>query len=694
MRILWTAALCTLVARAAIAATVTFSGSPLNEIQLAGPGEVLWRVTNFGGTNDGTLTGSCNNSPGLTVVDAQSSQAHADAFDDGLTVWIDGAIFVAPDAVDVTGQTLTAGPATMSGLAVTVEYRAMQETATLRTRVVLQNPTAAPIAADLAVVTNLGSDTATVLIPQTNSAGLWLVTADDATTPTDTVNTTVFGGPPNPPTATLGPIRPPSVEAIAYACGNGTQGLTLGNPLRVPPGGTIEWLLFNQVHDTLAGAQDEAATFDATPAPEDPLLEGMTETSLVDAVNWMFSPEVDLAGGGPGAGTTWKVYNGGGTDDGTSISTSACRWAPGLAIREARLDPGGSPHLDKSDAFDDGLALFVDGRQFADGLHPTVRSGQYTSEPRTLSGLETTVQLTALPDSPTLRTLVRFRNPGDAPIDATVRTSTNFGSDTATGYRATSSGDTTVTKDDRWTVSSDSPTSPSDVVNLTVVAGPGAPVAPSALEPTSFACSSNDGLTTTFPLRVPPGETRALLLFDGLYATNADGVAAAATYDATPAPGSAPVADLDDATLLAIVNWGFCASTPSLCDDAEECTDDVCGSTGGCTHAKVARAASFRSAGCRLSDLVGGVQGTSLKDAIRAALIAKLQAAQSALSQASGQSGKARKRLVVKASRGLKAFLTRLKTKSVKKGLDAATLAAFKSAAIDLRSDLKTLKNG
>src|SRR5207253_4944179 len=128
----------------------------------------------------------------------------------------------------------------------------------------------------------------------------------------------------------------------------------------------------------------------------------------------------------------------------------------------------------------------------------------------------------------------------------------NFGSDGNTGYRATSSGDTNVTAADRWTVSSDDATTPDDPVNLVVFAGPDAPVPPSALDPMTIACSAPNGVAATFGLTVPAGETRALLFFNEIYASNDEGIAAGPAYDATPARSSALLAGLDAPALASV----------------------------------------------------------------------------------------------------------------------------------------------
>jgi hypothetical protein len=233
------------------------------------------------------------------------------------------------------------------------------------------------------------------------------------------------------------------------------------NSVRIPPGRTLELLFFNQVHATIDSAKAGVTLFNTTPAPGSALVDGFDEDALVRTLNWQFFRQVSLVGGGPGAGTRWDIWNDAGTDGGGSTADNTCDYGPGLALGDAVLDPGSDPHLDMGDAVDDAGVLFVNGQQFVDGLDGVIDgTSQYTSETVPMSGLDTRVQYTALPGSPTLRTLMTFANPGATDVTTQIVVSANFGSDSDTGFRATSSGDTNVTTADRWTVSSDKDTTP------------------------------------------------------------------------------------------------------------------------------------------------------------------------------------------------------------------------------------------
>src|SRR5262249_47207670 len=135
----------------------------------------------------------CGTADGLGLRDAQFGPGSVDAFDRALLVTVGGAQFISPDTVDLTGQTLTSGPISLSGLDVTVQYMAMQDRPALRTFISLHNPSAAPITKALNVQSNFGSDATTTQITD-GTFGNWIVTADNPTTPVDAVNTTVFAG--------------------------------------------------------------------------------------------------------------------------------------------------------------------------------------------------------------------------------------------------------------------------------------------------------------------------------------------------------------------------------------------------------------------------------------------------------------------------------------------------------------------
>lgn len=263
------------------------------EIILAGGSAgatATWDVQNIGGTSNGLPTGGrCIQSPGLAIEDG-ALDSQRNAFDFGLTLWVDNAIFVAPSPVDVTGQTLTAGPVVMSALNVTMQYRAVIASPTLRTLASFQNPTGSPITVDVKWVTNVGSDSATGVRGTSSgdttftTADRWVVTSDDATTPGEPVNTFVLFGP-DSPAVTSSSV---SQNVPACPCGLCNEGIVAAYSLTVPAGTTRALLFFNQLNVTNAGALAAAATFDTTPASGSDLLGGLSAAQLASVVNWVF----------------------------------------------------------------------------------------------------------------------------------------------------------------------------------------------------------------------------------------------------------------------------------------------------------------------------------------------------------------------------------------------------------------------
>jgi hypothetical protein len=682
------------------AAPVAFTGT----IELTGGLGATWRVTDDNGTDTGSILGLCSGAPGLGIGDAEfvPGVAVEDAFDGGLTVWVDDSIFVSPETVDVTGQTLTSGPVTMSGLQVTVQYHALATAPILRTLVTFENPGSTPIAAVAHVVTNVGSDGSTGIRGSANGNAsfelddTWVVTSDSAVSPTDAVNVHVVGGPLNPPGAPFGygPMRFGTAATTVFSCG-GTEGIQKRYDLQVPPRTTLALLLFNRLASTVADGIAGAEGFNANPSAASELLSGLGSEQLVAIMNWSFFGEVNLVGGGPGGGTSWQIWNFAGTSTGTA-TTGVCEAAPGLSVVDAVLDPGGPAEHD--DAFDNGLVLYVDDAVFVSQLSPAVTSSSLTAGPRRMSGLDVSVQYLALEDAPTLRTLATFANPGAAPITATVRMASNFGSDLTTAVRATSSGDTAASTADRWVVTSDDATTPTDAVNTSVLAGPGnPPLPPSLVSTAAFTCVTTAGLVAEYRVTVPPGETRSLLFFNDLHATNDAAISAATTYDTTPAAGGPLLTGLDATTLSGVLNWALCASDVSLCADADACTLDGCAAAGGCTHDDLPSTATFISVGCRLADLQASALAGVPAGALQSALVAKLEAARMNAVKAENfrAAGKRRaaKRAIAKAIKALRGLERKLRSRPAS-GVDAGLRAALQAGSSALRTDLRTLKNG
>ena len=656
---------------AASAATVKFSEASEDILHLTGALGTDWSVYNKSGTDNGMPDGMCLDTvPGLTIRDVQFDPGgfnKGDAYDRGFTFWVDKHIFASPDTVDVTGQTLTSGPQPLSGLDVTVQYTALQTLPVLRMVVALRNQTTSTIRPRLSMVTNFGSDANTVYLATSNGDQLlqygdsWVASSDSATTPSDVPAVLAFCGPPNPPNRDSSAAEVPSCfgpDPGAFTC-NGTEGITAQFILDVPAGRTVYYMFFGQLAGTNAAAIDAGFTYSVTPNLTSELVADIPEAQLLATWNWNFFGEHRLFGGGPGAGTAWSVWNSAGADDPV---TGYCEAVPGLSIQDAELvEPG------HHNAFDNGAMLYVDGHPFASQLNPLATDNHLLAGPVTMSGLDVTVDYTALPDAPTLRSVFTFANPTAAPISTTALYASNLGSDDTTVIHGTSSGDTSFAGGDRWVVTGDT-NDPDYYVHVThVLFGPGAVTPPTAVAKTTFECIREDstGIAANFNLTIPAGETRRLVFFNELYPTGAEGVAAAALYDTTPSLGSSRVVGLDAPALIETVNWAFCSD------------------------------GSFDSVGCQLEGLRGdvatGVGAGTLQDRLTTAIDkARTETATAQTFKAAGKSGPARK-TITRAVKALQSFVQILKSKKAKT-IAQAERDALTAIASAQRAALAALK--
>ena len=167
-----------------------------------------------------------------------------------------------------------------------------------------------------------------------------------------------------------------------------------------------------------------------------------------------------------------------------------------------------------SDAYDSGWLVSVNGTYFS-AATVNLEGTSVSAPASSMSGLNVSVKYYFAPNSAVARILVTLQNPTAAPIAANVRTATNFGSESGTTLRTTSSGDNSLDLADRWLVTSDG--GPSDPVNTSVLYGPGVVAeAPTAYSTVVHNGAGTQGISATFDLSVPAGQTQTLLFFAGL----------------------------------------------------------------------------------------------------------------------------------------------------------------------------------
>jgi len=257
--------------------------------------------------------------------------------------------------------------------------------------------------------------------------------------------------------------------------------------------------------------------------------------SLAPAGAGVVGDGTTLMGAGP---TRWDL----------SIDTSSCNTSTVFSP----VDDG--EFRTKSDAFDGGLTINVDGTDFVDADDSFPLVGQ---NPVTLiaaggvgSGIRVTRSETALPGSPTLRSLVALRNTNPNGRNLTVQWDSDLGSDSSEAVRADSSGNAAYGLRDRWVVSSDDATTPSDPVLTFALFGRRA----SARTTTIVDNFGGGCFGVSFDIRVPGGSTRYLLFFTQMNGSNERAISRASSFDR---PGAALLAGIPSRVRSDVLNWNL-----------------------------------------------------------------------------------------------------------------------------------------
>jgi hypothetical protein len=191
----------------------------------------------------------------------------------------------------------------------------------------------------------------------------------------------------------------------------------------------------------------------------------------------------------------------------------------------AGVDDGGVSGL--SDAFDGGLILIVDGKRFVDGDDTGNLVGEsLTTGPMAVHGVS--VLRTDRAIGTALRTLIKLTNTRAAGQSFPLALDSDLGSDGSGEIRATSSGNLSVTSADRWFITSDNATTPSDPVLTFVSHGAG------KVRSRGDSPRYGDGtecVLTHWRVTVPAHAVRYLLLITEMNATNASAISRAAKFD-------------------------------------------------------------------------------------------------------------------------------------------------------------------
>jgi hypothetical protein len=241
-----------------------------------------------------------------------------------------------------------------------------------------------------------------------------------------------------------------------------------------------------------------------------------------------------LTGPGP---TTWDL----------STSVSACSSGTG----DSPIDDG--QFATRTDGFDDGLMISINGSTYADYDGIADISGNTASTwGGTYSGVAVSEQITSFSSSPTERLLVKFQNSSKKSHSLDIEMDSNVGSDTSTEIVATSSGDKKNTLADRWIISNDGAPTTGDPIVTHVLFGKGAAVTPKNLS--AKISTGLDCETLHYTVKVPAGKSRYLLFFVQMHGSDKTAVSGASPFNSLSS-GSSLLNGISKATQSQIVNW-------------------------------------------------------------------------------------------------------------------------------------------
>ena len=243
-----------------------------------------------------------------------------------------------------------------------------------------------------------------------------------------------------------------------------------------------------------------------------------------------------------------------------------------LAISEASLV---SPN--RTDGLDGGLQVglndfgFINPDGTLDLTGTTVRTNTVVLRGGPPVSIE--VEYFFSPSQPVVRALYSFNNFGQSAFTGTANVASNLGSDGNTTIQATQDGDTVVETTDRWIVTSDQAPTSGDPVLLWIRQGVGAPTGVSATPQVPGA--GNDNFKDNYPLNIPVGQTRRIMVFLRLGTDVPTSTAAAPTFDnLTTLNAAGLLSGLSAQQQGEIVNWApaaptgvsFVSNVPSLSD--------------------------------------------------------------------------------------------------------------------------------
>ncbi len=212
------------------------------------------------------------------------------------------------------------------------------------------------------------------------------------------------------------------------------------------------------------------------------------------------------------------------------------------------------PPRGASDGFDGGLLVDVDGTAFADGDGKgsfDAKANSFEVGPD-LTGTTLKVARTETAKGPYLRSLVKLANPSASAFTATITWDSDLGSDNSESVQASSSGDKTFTKADRWVISSETGANGfTDDPTLTfVLFGKRAQTKVS-----SVVNGPGSGfLTVEYEVKVPAHAARYLLFYTEMNVNPAQAKKSAGKYDQRSL-SKGLLAGISEKVRKRILNW-------------------------------------------------------------------------------------------------------------------------------------------
>lgn len=257
-----------MVALGCLALAAAAHAAPVSMANLSGGG-ATWQ--NIGSTG-----------LGFGVADAQTG-SQGDAFDIGMTFQVNGVAYNTPGGTfDLTGQKVTGGVATLSGLNVHTSYWSDTSSPTLRTLFTLSNTTGSAISATVSMLTNVGSDGSTQHVRTSSGDAVftatdrWLVSDDSSTTAGDPANLHALWG--------VGGLAPTAIGTTVFEAA-GNQGVRVDYLLTLAAGQTSSLMMLNQIWGTSTAAIGSAAQFDTLSASSS-VLADLSAADRNRIVNW------------------------------------------------------------------------------------------------------------------------------------------------------------------------------------------------------------------------------------------------------------------------------------------------------------------------------------------------------------------------------------------------------------------------